>query len=37
VDTGAGIERGEGLVEQEQARVGGQRTGEGNALGLTTG
>ena len=35
--TGADIECGERLVEQQQARIGGQRAGKGDALGLPTG
>ena len=31
---GAGVERGERLVEQQQARLGGERPGEGDALRL---
>ena len=32
---GLGVEGGEGLIEDEQVRLDGERTGEGDALGLT--
>ena len=35
VTAGAGVECGEWFVEQEQPRLGGQRTGQGDTLGLT--
>ena len=34
VAPGAGVERGEGLVEQQQPRLGGQGAGERDPLGL---
>ena len=37
VAASAGVEGGEGLVEQEQARLGGQGAGEGDALRLAAG
>ncbi len=37
VESGAGVEGGEGFVEEEQAGVGGEGAGEGDALGLAAG
>ena len=37
LDAGAGVERGERLVEQQQPRLGRERAGERDALGLTAG
>ena len=34
---GAGVEGGEGLVEQQQAGLGGEGPGQGDALGLAAG
>ena len=31
---GGGVDRGEGFVEEEHARLGGQRPGQGDPLGL---
>ncbi len=37
LDAGAGVEGGEGLVEEQQSGVRGERTGEGDTLGLAAG
>ena len=37
VQPGAGVERGERLVEQQQRRVDGERAGQGDPLGLPAG
>ncbi len=37
VTAGAGVEGGERLVEEQQARLGGQGAGQGDALGLAAG
>ena len=37
VEAGDGVERGEGLVEEEQGRIGGQGAGDADALALSAG